>query len=640
MLHIFALAGLFAVGKSVVVEPTASFSAAGFACSTPPAAYEASFTISVKQQNIDAIKQRALRSATPGASEYGQYLTNSEIAALTKPRREDMAAVTTWLRSSGAAFTIDRENVFVTASVEVASRLLETEFFACTHPSRTAPLVRAAAYNLPANVASSIDAIFGLHGLPLPAKPPLSSGDANDDAVPVTPAVIYSTYSVGSPYVDRSGKNSQAVAEFQQQYMSAEDLAAFFAAEVPSAQPGDEKVSKFVGAPYKNGTGIEADLDIQFIMGVAPGIHTEFWEWPQNDFCADLANYTSALLSPQTTAPAVNSISYAEMTGDWRVVSRQGLLMTAGTFATRYGWQGDLSQVGCAQSNIDVVDANWAKLAAAGISMLISSGDSGSGYISDSCSPASYKAGKTISGGTVQKGQENLGLDECCSSAAEGPEAAVAWTWVPPHSDAAADKAAAEKAATRRLAAHLADVQAARLAPADSADPPPPPAPIVLNHSVWHVALSLKDPIFEQTDVVILDGTIPPAGGSATLTSRHSARLVLSRAVFTPSQVDAAKVAAVCDQDADFDVFVRNWVAPWLGRLANRSSAPPPKPRVAWKLSSGVAYCRKKYVPAGPAGTRRETTEKLAGVAGLASTRKVLPREYERACTAMMQARW
>lgn len=115
---------------------------------------------------------------------------------------------------------------------------------------------------------------------------------------------------------------------------------------------------------------------------------------------------------------------------------------------------------------------------------------------------------------------------------------------------------------------------------------------------------------------------------------------MLSRAVFTPSQVDAAKVAAVCDQDADFDVFVRNWVAPWLGRLANRSSAPPPKPRVAWKLSSGVAYCRKKYVPAGPAGTRRETTEKLAGVAGLASTRKVLPREYERACTAMMQARW
>ena len=32
-------------------------------------------------------------------------------------------------------------------------------------------------------------------------------------------------------------------------------------------------------------------------MGVAPGVKSEFWEWPGQDFCGDLMNYTATLLS-------------------------------------------------------------------------------------------------------------------------------------------------------------------------------------------------------------------------------------------------------------------------------------------------------------------------------------------------------
>jgi len=88
-------------------------------------------------------------------------------------------------------------------------------------------------------------------------------------------------------------------------------------------------------------------------MGVAPGVKTEFWEWPQNDFCGDLHHYTATLLAA-AAPPLVNSISY--------------------------GWQGALSQLNCKKSDIAAVDTNWAKLAARGISILISSGDTGSGY--------------------------------------------------------------------------------------------------------------------------------------------------------------------------------------------------------------------------------------------------------------------
>ena len=71
----------------------------------------------------------------------------------------------------------------------------------------------------------------------------------------------------------------------------------------------------------------QADLDIQYMMGVSPGIATEFWEWPGNAFCSDLNDYTTALLDA-TDPPLVNSISY--------------------------GWQGNLTKIGCSDADVKV----------------------------------------------------------------------------------------------------------------------------------------------------------------------------------------------------------------------------------------------------------------------------------------------
>ena len=78
-----------------------------------------------------------------------------------------------------------------------------------------------------------------------------------------TASQLAATYRVGTPYVDRAGSNRQAVAEFQDQWMNITDLKTFFDTEVPNAQPGDEAVHAFKGAPYRAGSSIEAALDIQ-----------------------------------------------------------------------------------------------------------------------------------------------------------------------------------------------------------------------------------------------------------------------------------------------------------------------------------------------------------------------------------------
>ena len=303
------------------------------------------FTVSITQQNLDKLVATAHAVSDPASPRYGSYLSQNEIDALTAPAAQDVGTVTAWLSSHGAKYTLRHADAHVTTTVAVAERLLQTNFRGLISRSGQ-QLVRAGTYHLPSTVDAAVATIFGLHGVPLPTVPPRFSSVAAT-AVPVTPAVLASTYAVNQT-VNRNGPNIQAVSEFQNQLMAKKDLATFFKQLVPNAQPGDEKVFKFVGAPYQTGAGAEADLDIQYIMGAAPGVKTEFWEYPSTDFCADLNTYTAQILS-SADGPFVHSISY--------------------------GWQGNLSVVGCKPSDIAVVDANWAKLAARGISILISSGD-------------------------------------------------------------------------------------------------------------------------------------------------------------------------------------------------------------------------------------------------------------------------
>lgn len=93
-----------------------------------------------------------------------------------------------------------------------------------------------------------------------------------------------------------------------------------------------------------------------------------------------------------------------------------------------YGWQGDLAQVGCKASHWQAVDADFAKLAARGVSVIFASGDSGSGYkqpMETQCGLAHLAAGEALQGevtNTLTMRQPEL----CCAAAAE----AVGFTFI------------------------------------------------------------------------------------------------------------------------------------------------------------------------------------------------------------------
>ena len=215
-------------------------------------------TIVVQEQGADEIRRIATAVSDPRSPEYGNFLSSAEIIAKSTPSVEDMAAVTNWLDAAGVGYQTRHSNIIATMPVSAASTLFSTTFHAVEHLAHPRTLIRAAAdYALPAEVAASVQTVFGLHGLPLPPRTAelqiASHGPFPRQPANVTPAVIAETYGIKGVKVSRSDKNRQAVAEFQGQFMNSTDLATMFADYVSDYTVGtDDVVSTFFGKHEEN----------------------------------------------------------------------------------------------------------------------------------------------------------------------------------------------------------------------------------------------------------------------------------------------------------------------------------------------------------------------------------------------------
>ena len=392
-----------------------------------PADATVSFAIVLKGQHEQKLLATARAVSDPASPRHGRFLTREQVDALTKPRATDTAIVRGWLDAANITTHELRGvgDILVTASASAAGALLRTTFHRVATTSggdlKQQAVIEAAGYELPSDVHAAVATIFGLHGLPLP--PEVGAGNRRraggnlqrrlqpppppPPVTNVTPSVIRDAY--GVPAAARGQKHNhtqrrQAVVEFQGQFMNSTDLAAFFKEFVPDYTAGlDDVVSKFVGPHFENSKGIEAELDVQYLMGVAPGVGTEFWEFPNQDFGSDLNAWTSQLVATgDDEAPLVWSVSY--------------------------GWQGNLSLVHTKAADVAAVELNLAKLAARGFSIIFSSGDSGSGYVEGDSGCKTPDVGKAVSG-TVLKSFPNVPHMYMCCNEAHG-EYAPGWSCV------------------------------------------------------------------------------------------------------------------------------------------------------------------------------------------------------------------
>lgn len=368
-------------------------------------------TLTLRQQNLDELKQIASDVSEPTHAKYGQHLSMKQVHELTKPSEETYKIINSWFVESGAAITniepLQGGAVLrLTMSVKDIKKLFKTNVNYIQLVDSKEIKLRAGDLQIPAHVAKEISAIFGLHGLPLPKQSKFIAFKSKGVGSPaqVTPTVIGKTYNASDRRGTVGKASRQAVGEYQGQNALDTDTASFFQQYVPAAKQGDEKLYKVVGTNDQGSSGVEAALDVEYIMGVAPGVLTEFWGYQQQDFCADLQHFSQKILDTEDS-PNVFSISY--------------------------GWQGQLSQLGCQPSEVQAVDVNFQKLAARGVSMIIASGDTGAAWTPGHPEPkdcAKAESGVSLEGTGKEEISGAQSAADCCASATQ--KEFTGWTFV------------------------------------------------------------------------------------------------------------------------------------------------------------------------------------------------------------------
>merc|ERR1711871_184149 len=124
---------------------------------------EIPITFYLKETNSEKIKAEALAVSDPASPRYGQHLTSEEVYAITAPAQSSVDAVSSWLASANVHHTVVQgRRVHASMSLGAASTLFNTQFSQLSHATRNVSVTRAEAYELPTEVDSAVDAVFGL----------------------------------------------------------------------------------------------------------------------------------------------------------------------------------------------------------------------------------------------------------------------------------------------------------------------------------------------------------------------------------------------------------------------------------------------------------------------------------------------
>jgi len=306
----------------------------------------------LKNRNADLLKQTLYAVSDPRSPRYGKHLTLDQIADMTAPPRQVINDVIFFLKAQGinnVQLTKSRDILVARMSTLEASRIFQIKYAHYRHTTGLTAECSPGPYSLPTHIAQHVDFVSGIVGFPdVQTRPPVRRPNPYEpypDAKTIDPDVIRTRYNA-TGIVCTNSNSSHAVAEFQAQYYSPSDLQQFWTTYVNFAP--FRPVDKVIGTNKAGEPGLEASLDIQYIMGVAPNATTWFYSMAAFNFWTDLTTWAKNL-NNETTLPFIHSISY--------------------------GAQGD-DPSKTYQNNLDL---QFAKLGARGVSIVFASGDSGSG---------------------------------------------------------------------------------------------------------------------------------------------------------------------------------------------------------------------------------------------------------------------
>ncbi|EPT01830.1 hypothetical protein FOMPIDRAFT_1119556 [Fomitopsis schrenkii] len=324
--------------------------------------------------NVDKLIETLYDVSTPSSANYGQHLSKSEAAAFLNPSSESLEAVHAWLADSNInATTISHGGDWLAISLPVsqANEMLDADFSVFTHDESGTQIIRALQYSIPEDLAGHLQVVHPvttfLVSPPKPAitsagrvsVPPKQKHQSACDGEYVDPACLQELY--GIPTTEATNPEYILVTGYNNEYPSESDTEDFLSTFRPDYAPSPPYYyTEIYGGGYDpSNPGLEADLDVQYTVGLATGIPVDFisvGEDANNDGVFGYLDTADYVLSDESNA-YVMTTSYG---GDEYTISSDVFEKLCDTFAS---------------------------LGSAGISVLFASGDGGvaGSRPSDSC---------------------------------------------------------------------------------------------------------------------------------------------------------------------------------------------------------------------------------------------------------------
>ncbi|KAJ6535085.1 family S53 protease [Mycena capillaripes] len=293
--------------------------------------------IALPSSDVSGLQKTLLDVSSPRSSNYGNHLTKAEVNAFLAPSSEAVAAVQAWLASHDLVATPSSSAgdwLSLTVPVSKANELFAAKYETFEHIASGKTYARTLSYSLPAEVAEFIEHIHPTvtFNNPVSLKPVISvpkpgaaeiSEDVSTDATPascartVTPSCLQSLYGIPKTAATESS-NSIAVAGFINQFAQKADLKTFlkaFRTDISSSTTFSTQTLDDGSNPQgASDAGLEANLDIQYTVGVATGVPVVFVSVGSDSDDGDLGGFLDIInfLSDEDDVPQVLTTSYGE----------------------------------------------------------------------------------------------------------------------------------------------------------------------------------------------------------------------------------------------------------------------------------------------------------------------------------------
>ncbi|KAF7335052.1 Family S53 protease-like protein [Mycena venus] len=332
-----------AVSGGLVLHESRSVAPAGFIRQgVAPATDLLTLRFGLSPNNVNGLQEKLVAISTPGSSEFRQWLSKDEVKSFVQPSNETVAAFNSFATANGLKPTVISPNgdwVSLTLPVSQANELFGAQFEKFTHPSLAAPVTRALSIFLPSELVGHVDVVHPPTSFAIPSSGPpqvpfhsrnlakrtvpvASCNSSNPDGI-VTPTCLQELYGIPStPATEKNNKilvtgyvsaapNRTDLSTFLEKYRP--DISSNTTYNLITIDNATEQIPKNLSIIV-----FEADLDVQYTVGLATGVPVEFLSVggrPDSDF----SDFATALLDTNTfldgldNPPSVVTTSYGPM---------------------------------------------------------------------------------------------------------------------------------------------------------------------------------------------------------------------------------------------------------------------------------------------------------------------------------------